>query len=144
MPELKWSNALAAEAQKKANDCKPDVHSSSGENLAAASRVSNGAPVLPAMTDQEAFEESWYCEIKNYDFNAPVFKGGFTSDCRDVNGHFTQVVWRDSCYLGCGRATCQIAGQPGTHWVCRYSPPGNVNASDISVLKQQVLPPECK
>ena len=59
--------------------------------------------MIGGLSDKDAFERSWYCEINNYDFNNPQFKGGFTQNCRNVNGHFTEVVWKDTCQLGCGR-----------------------------------------
>jgi hypothetical protein len=146
---LKWSAELAQQAQAYAEKCRLGVHGSTGENLAAAWKEVNGAPVLPALTDREAFETTWYCENKNYDFNNPVFKGGSTSECKDVNGHFTQVVWKDSCQLGCGRADCDITDSngivhKGTQWVCRYLPAGNVNVTNVDVLKDQVRPGTCK
>src|SRR5690242_465516 len=107
---LTWSNELAEKAQAFASECKLGQHSgtSDGENLADAYMIKNGQPVLPALSDREAFENTWYCEVANYNFKDPVFKGGFTSQCRDVNGHFTQVVWKDTCQLGCGRADCEM------------------------------------
>jgi hypothetical protein len=151
---LTWSNELALAAQAYASKCILDAHDPAassgafGENMANAWAELNGKAVLPALSDQQAFEQTWYCEVNNYDFNSPVFKGGFTANCKDVNGHFTQVVWKDTCQLGCGRATCKIRDdkgveRDGTHWVCRYRPSGNVNAADANVLKKEVLPPVC-
>ena len=148
---LTWSNELAAAAQAYAQQCKLTEHGAKGENMANAWAEMNGNPVLPAMSDRDAFEKTWYCEINNYDFDNPQFKGGFAENCKEVNGHFTQVVWKDSCQLGCGRADCDIPdGQGGVHkgtlWVCRYNPIGNVNTGDIIILKQQVRRPhpECR
>jgi uncharacterized protein YkwD len=141
---LTWSNELAAAAHAYAEKCVLNMHGSDGENMADAWTETNGNAVLPALSDKDAFEKTWYCEVNNYDFNNPQFKGGFTANCKDVNGHFTQVVWKDTCQLGCGRATCEISGHKGTHWVCRYKPAGNVNVADVSLLKQQVRPPLCK
>jgi uncharacterized protein YkwD len=146
VPPLKWCESLAISAQTYANECILNARGASGENMADHWRTdANGNPILPALSDRDAFEKTWYCEIDNYDFNNPVFKGGFTSNCQNVNGHFTQVVWKDTAFLGCGRATCEIGGHTGTHWVCRYQPPGNVNVDSPFVLAQQVLPkkPEC-
>jgi hypothetical protein len=146
VPELTWNAQLAREAQDYANKCILGTHGSDGENMADAwATVIVGGkeqPKLPAKTDRQAFEDTWYCEIKNYDFKNPVFRGGFTRNCVDVNGHFTQVMWKDTRELGCGKATCTMKDEngndrKGTHWVCRYNPPGNQGTS-ASVLKQQV------
>jgi hypothetical protein len=150
---LIWSNDLAEAAQAYASECKIGVHdgtTSDGENLADAWAFDSNGPVLPALSDKDAFEQTWYCEVANYDFNNPVFNGGFTTGCKDVNGHFTQIVWKDTCALGCGRETCTIKDDAGvdhlgTHWVCRYRPRGNVNADNPAVLKQEVhAPNECQ
>ena len=98
-------------------------HGSTGESVANGSSVSNGHPVLPASTDRQAFESTWYCEIRNYDFNNPTFKGGFPSNCQNVNGHFTQVVWKDTRQLGCGRATCTIKSAIREHTGYADMPP---------------------
>jgi hypothetical protein len=47
------------------------------------------------------------------------------------------------------RATCEMTDDrgvvhKGTHWVCRYKPPGNINTTDVNVLKQQVHAPTCE
>lgn len=145
---LKWSAELAEAAQAYAEQCILDMHGATGENMADAFRYDASGDILPALTDREAFEKTWYCEVNNYDFNNPSYVGGFTAGCRDVNGHFMQVVWKDTCELGCGRATCEMTDRngnvhQGTHWVCRYRPPGNVNVDNQSVLLDQVKPPLC-
>ncbi|MCX5521109.1 CAP family protein [Kaistia defluvii] len=145
-PKLKWCESLAKSAQVYASQCivgshDPNIAPNTGENIANATYIENGSPVLPALSDRDAFEQTWYCEIANYDFDDPAIVGGFTQNCQRVNGHFTQVVWKDSGFLGCGRATCEIGGVQGTQWVCRYRPAGNFNASDPFVLRQQVHRP---
>ncbi len=145
-PKLKWCTSLAKGAQIYADKCivsahDPSVAADIGENMAAAAYEVNGMPVLPAMSDRDAFEQSWYCEIANYNFDNPVFVGGFTRNCQKVNGHFTQVVWKDTAFLGCGRQNCTVDGRKGTQWVCRYRPRGNVNTDDPFVLRQQVHRP---
>ena len=56
--------------------------------------------------------QSWYSEIKDYDYNNPGFSSAI--------GHFTQLVWKGSNEIGCG-ASC------GVYCVitCNYYPPGN-------------------
>lgn len=142
--KLKWCSSIAKSAQTYASKCivgahDPNIAPDTGENIANAYYIDgSGNPVLPALSDEDAFDQTWYCEIDNYDFNNPVFVGGFTRNCERVNGHFTQVVWKDTEYLGCGRATCEINGHQGTQWVCRYKLRGNVNVDNPFVLSQQV------
>ena len=57
--------------------------------------------------------EAWYNEVEFYDFDNP----GVTMPPGEMVGHFTAMVWRDSCELGCGVTENFV--------VCRYSPPGN-------------------
>ena len=147
VPPLEWSATLQKAAQAYADQCITDQHGAPLENLAAAFTEVGSAAVLPALKDRDAFEQVWYCEVNNYNFDNPVLKGGFTSKCKTVNAHFTQVVWKDTCQLGCGRANCPVKDDQGrthqgTFWVCRYSPVGNNR--DVSVLKQQVFRRECQ
>lgn len=104
VPPLTWSTEIAATAQVWANRCvfDHDHNSGLGENLAWGTRL----------TAREAVR-LWYEEIGEYNYASPGFGPA---------GHFTQVIWRDSRQLGCGKAICQ--GE--VFWVCRYSPPGNV------------------
>lgn len=107
---LKWSASLANDARAWANNlvgsCRL-VHDQgrppSGENLAMQSW--NGSPdsVLTMWTEQE--------DPGNGRFIWPN------------SGHFSQVLWRGTKYVGCGTASrsgCTIH-------VCRYRAPGNCN-----------------
>ncbi|CAF0960944.1 unnamed protein product [Didymodactylos carnosus] len=71
----------------------------------------------------------WYDEIKYYNFNRPGFSSGAS--------HFTQVVWKDSIYLGVGVAY----GNNGrlAYVVTNYYPAGNVQGD----YQQNVLPEQC-
>ncbi|XP_029961495.1 Golgi-associated plant pathogenesis-related protein 1 [Salarias fasciatus] len=66
------------------------------------------------LTGKEAVD-SWYAEIKDYNFKNPGFQGN--------TGHFTQVVWKSSTELGVGMATdgntAFVVGQ--------YRPAGNIS-----------------
>ncbi|XP_039630178.1 uncharacterized protein LOC120542095 isoform X1 [Polypterus senegalus] len=70
--------------------------------------------------------DSWYSEIKDYDFSNPGFMGN--------TGHFTQVVWKDSKEVGVGKATdgktIYVVGQ--------YKPAGNI--SNDGFFQKNVLP----
>ncbi|XP_035855724.1 Golgi-associated plant pathogenesis-related protein 1-like [Sander lucioperca] len=97
VPKMTLSSELSASAQKWADHLlaiddlehnKPEDIENIGENLYMESSET--------LTEKEAVD-SWYSEIKDYNWSSP----GFSSE----TGHFTQVVWKDSKELGVGIAT---------------------------------------
>jgi uncharacterized protein YkwD len=120
---LAWSPRLAAVAQRWAEHLRDDGcgfdHSDSpyGENLAAGEGTLDAAAVVGMWAEEE----------RAYDFG----RGGFSMD----TGHFTQVVWRDTTAVGCGRTACNGLDL----WVCNYDPPGNVAGGH----RANVSPPRC-
>ncbi|XP_072570796.1 uncharacterized protein [Paramormyrops kingsleyae] len=75
--------------------------------------------------------ESWYSEIKDYDFSEPGYQKN--------TGHFTQVVWKDSQEMGIGLAT---DGKGNVFVVAQYRPAGNI--TNAGYYEQNVLPPHDK
>jgi hypothetical protein len=128
VPSASYSPDLHNAAQAWANTCLIRHSGVPGENLYAAS----------VGTRDDAWNAAvnwWYNEINNYNFNNP----GFST----ATGHFTQVIWRGTTQIGCGRAVCDgrqvnIPGNVG-YWVCRYNPPGNY----LGQFPANV-PPRCK
>jgi uncharacterized protein YkwD len=100
---LSWSTKLAQVAQQWANTLRDKGcafgHSSGnyGENLAAGTS---------GTLDPEAVVGMWYDEVAHYKFP----DGGFSMK----TGHFTQVVWRGTTHVGCGRSQCKGMDI----WVC--------------------------
>ncbi|KAJ4962464.1 hypothetical protein NE237_022403 [Protea cynaroides] len=114
---ITWNDSIAAYAEKYANsrvgDCALE-HSMGpyGENLAIGGAGTDAINM-------------WVSEKPHYDPSS--------NSCTGVDGphgclHYTQVVWRDSIRLGCGRAKCN--GQNDAFFViCSYDPPGNYEGS---------------
>ena len=70
--------------------------------------------------------ESWYNEVKMYDYNNPGFSGD--------TGHFTQLVWKGTTQLGC--ASSQASESGNWYVVCNYNPAGNM----LGDFENNVLP----
>ena len=74
----------------------------------------------------KVMSNAWYDEIKDYNFDKPGFKGS--------TGHFTQVVWKNSKYVGFGFAKSKTGYNYG---VANYFPAGNyINEFDKNVFKE--------
>ena len=71
---------------------------------------------------------SWYDEIKDYNFNNPERKTG-------VVGHFTQLVWKGSREVGFG---CGVSSDGAYYIVANYFPAGNY----VGDYPKNVLPPQ--
>lgn len=110
-PALQWNADVAKVAQNwadtiaRSDQMKHRQPNKYGENIFWMS----GGQVTGEMVTN-----SWYNEIKDYNYSRP----GFSMK----TGHFTQVVWKDSTQIGCGLAKSR---RGGTYVVCNYNPPGN-------------------
>ncbi|RGP73352.1 hypothetical protein FLONG3_6388 [Fusarium longipes] len=116
---LKWNKTLeefASDYLDDLDDCKFE-HSGGpyGENLAI------GYPNVTASI------EAWGDERDKYDFDDAEFD--------EETGHFTQLVWKDTTTVGCGRKLC---GEKGWYLVCEYWPRGNVEGQfEEEVVKEE-------
>ena len=111
---VQWSEELAGQAQQWADylakhSCKMK-HSDTrdGENLSWSNYAAKPKNVVG----------DWCSEKKYYREGMKISAGGIGR-----YGHYTQVVWPVTKYIGCGRARCKNGEEV---WVCRYSPVGNV------------------
>lgn len=148
VPLMTWDSAIAANAQTWADNGHYG-HSSTafrtlpgiggtGENLAWGYPTRSGKDSVQA----------WYDEI--------IFTDGTPGSCTDKNSdagneaicHYTQVVWKSSTKLGCGKGKANVVnGQNsynGDFWVCHYGPPGNYGGQFTSnVLAPAKTAAEC-
>lgn len=110
---IKWSPELAKEAQAWAEKlakkgCKMNhSNTKNGENIFWSSYESSATLAV----------DNWGSEKKDY-------KGEKISGSNYHKfGHYTQMVWHNTQFVGGGRARCKNGG---VIWVCQYSPAGNV------------------
>ncbi|KAF8726920.1 hypothetical protein HU200_019403 [Digitaria exilis] len=113
VPPLRWSSKLARYARRwswlRRFDCVL-MHSPAspyGENVFRGSG-----------TDWRASDaiRDWASEAANFDWRAQACHPG--QEC----GHFTQLVWNDTQYVGCGRTECFTQH---VFITCSYDPAGN-------------------
>ena len=110
VPPVAWSDEIASTAQAWAEHLRDTrkcglLHSDTryGENLAAGKDM-----------DAERAVRMWAGEFDNYRYSP-----NYEFETR--SGHYSQIVWRKTTNIGCGRATCGS----NSVVVCRYSPAGN-------------------
>jgi len=134
-PALVWDEAIAANAQSWANQglwahsttASPPANvvdgASLGENLAWGS---------PARTGLQAVN-AWYAEVKDTHGGAGLATSMSDKPTSKPIGHYTQVVWKSSARIGCGKA--KLNDKDGDYWVCQYGPLGNMGGQ----FEQNVL-----
>ena len=118
VPPLKWSGDLARQACEWAQQLTRSLtfkHSGAkgeGENIWIGTA---GAFSFTQMIDS-------FGEEKRY-FRAGVFPNVSTTGRSFDVGHYTQMIWRHTTYVGADG----FKGSDGNYrLVCRYSPPGNM------------------
>jgi hypothetical protein len=118
LPPLAWSETLAQDAQAWAS-----------HNAALGGRT------IQHSYRKDQGESSWWGTSKAFTYTQMIdvwgaekqhFKPGMFPDLSTTGnwidvGHYTQMVWKTTQYVGCGLAT---AGGNDI-LICRYSPPGN-------------------
>lgn len=118
-PALKWSPELSKFAQEWAdhladNNCDMQHRPHSGEwSQKYGENIFWGS--ASSYTPLDA-SESWYSEIKDYTYAALNESNWYNT------GHYTQMVWKNTTYVGIGVAKCSDGG---IIIVANYDPPGN-------------------
>src|SRR3712207_6389549 len=125
-PPLAWDDTIAESAQAYADQLLPTVQTQGlvhdpntpyGENLYYAWSSGDGA-TAPDPLDALI---SWYEEKALYDADPePV------ADPIQEWGHYSQMVWTGTQWLGCGATSGFQNGQWDTVVVCRDDPAGNI------------------
>ncbi|MBU0967827.1 MAG: SCP-like extracellular [Proteobacteria bacterium] len=132
-PEVKWSKELESKAINRLKQLQKlgcvMKHSGPGENLfwASARETAN---------KKNAFGQwIWHGEVQKISEKDVVFmwagekemysykQGTCSAPLGETCGHYTQLVWKDTREIGCGRSICKDKSQV---WLCLYAPAGNI------------------
>jgi uncharacterized protein YkwD len=134
---LAWDAALAATAQAWADQCvdlaapfgfidtNPDRSDGYpwyvGENAYGSAGSASGVNAVAL----------WAGEVQNYEYD--------TNTCSAICGHYTQIVWAATEFVGCGISSC-----PGLTFgnsvVCNYGPGGNTGGRPYEVPEPSSWP----
>jgi pathogenesis-related protein 1 len=125
IPGVKWSPKLEGTSQSYAETLKSTQacnlsHSQAsdyGENLfwASPTSYSDGRSEVQTVTPTQVVDD-WGSEQADYDASSNTCAWG------KACGHYTQMVWKNTTEVGCGKAVCPDNSQI---WVCHYQPAGN-------------------
>lgn len=110
---LTTNESLVEEAKKRAQRiAELDIMSHDGSKKGLGENIfyAKGYPNI----DCDMAVRSWYSEVKEVDFDKQVYPGS--------TGHFTQVVWKNTKSVGCGKA---VSSSQKVYIVCEYFPAGN-------------------
>lgn len=118
----KWADDIAKRDQMEHSNCTLPGGGRVGENIYMCWSSDPNA----TCNAKDACQ-SWYDEIKDYNYN----KSGFSMK----TGHFTQVVWKESRELGIAFAK---SPKGSIYVVANYRPAGNMQGDfDENVLQKQ-------
>ncbi|XP_023950980.1 venom allergen 5 2 [Bicyclus anynana] len=122
-----WDNELAAKARNwsanyvfKHNPDRtvPSRRFGTGENLYYA-----GNSRKDWVLKVDSANEAWFNEYKDFKYG-PLGAEHFKDPKKPV-GHYTQMAWWNSVYLGCAVSTKLEKGMKAYYVVCNYGPSGN-------------------
>ncbi|XP_014228227.1 venom allergen 5-like [Trichogramma pretiosum] len=128
MPDLVWDNELAAMAQRWANTCRQSVDSCRnterfpvGQSVGYRGTTGNAHSLRVTSIVQD-----WYDQVVYHD-GARV-SAGFRNRGADQRyvGTYTQIVWADTSYVGCGSTRYRDGRYNTLYLVCNYGPSGNI------------------
>ncbi|XP_075744607.1 venom allergen 5-like [Rhipicephalus microplus] len=137
MRKLRWDDGLAEVAEALAKQCRLQHDSGrhrltvkfrhTGQNMAAYWK-SNGDTNDSSSwvgNDIEKAVKSWFNEYRHY---PPMAVTKFSENAVGPVGHFTQVVWANTEFVGCGAARFRKNNGRGgatNLYVCNYADAGN-------------------
>nr|ACE95060.1 CRISP toxin [Heloderma suspectum cinctum] len=121
MLKMTWSNKIAQNAQRSANQCTLE-HTSKEERTIDGVECGENLFFSSAPYTWSYAIQNWFDERKYFRFN-------YGPTAQNVMiGHYTQVVWYRSHELGCAIAYCPHQATYKYYQVCQYCPGGNIRS----------------
>ncbi|KAJ8727623.1 hypothetical protein PYW07_001742 [Mythimna separata] len=126
MKMMVWDEELAAKASQWA---KRNLRNHNPDKTVRSNRFTVGESMhwyattdLEAVLKPESVLKSWFSEHVNYTFG-PLKRSDFQKEYHI--GHYTQMVWSNSVYVGCGISKTTNSRMNKFFTVCNYGPGGN-------------------
>ncbi|XP_077489490.1 scoloptoxin SSD976-like [Amblyomma americanum] len=138
MRKLYWHPELAAVAQAHANQCmsESDHKHDHAQARTTVTFDSVGQNALWEANNYDKSKRVWHVHMRNWfaEHRSCPVKTVDSFRARGDGariGHFTQLVWADTQYIGCGYSYYTLDGVEGdrkyqSFYVCNYAPTGNV------------------
>ncbi|CAB3233830.1 unnamed protein product [Arctia plantaginis] len=124
-----WDNELYVKAQAYAQTHPKGRHNP--DKTVPSGRFTTGESLYRKWTSDRNYKltpntaiESWYSEHVNYTYG-PLRDSDFDKS-KPAIGHYTQLVWSASVYIGCGISETYEGNQKVVYAVCNYGPSGNI------------------
>jgi pathogenesis-related protein 1 len=111
VPNLEYSEECAAYAQRWA---KYLAQKNKGLNHSNSNKYGENIYWCSAEASETKMVDSWVKEKKLFSTKSRKHNS--------KNGHYTQVIWKDTKFVGAGMA---VAKDGSEYWVCTYYPAGN-------------------
>ncbi|KAH6936297.1 hypothetical protein HPB50_015227 [Hyalomma asiaticum] len=138
MYELEWNDELAEVAQAFAEQCDYSDHDhpearitskfkSVGQNYGWAIDT-----VKQTTIEVKSWIEEWTKE--SFSYRVEDISSFNTKRATGVVTHFTQVIWAETHYVGCGFSTFQHGQGYARIFVCNYAPAGNVYGKPVYLV----------
>lgn len=143
MRKLYWNAELAAVAQAHANQCPSEWAQKHDEPNARKTVTFDtvGQSAAWEAFNYDQSKRSWRVQIGNWiaEYKAcPVDRIAYFRDRDDGVriGHFTELIWAETQYVGCGYSYYTLDGVEGdkkyqAFYVCNYAPTGNVFSKPV-------------
>ncbi|GAB6019048.1 hypothetical protein CHUAL_000675 [Chamberlinius hualienensis] len=139
MNEIAWDSNLAKLAQDWADKCqyghnkpKDKDFKDVGQNIA---QLQANYDIVKNFTSPI---DAWFDEVYKPGYPPDGYSTQYTKAVplvfTDATGHYTQIVWANTSYIGCGFVKYDPQNPPYTqalYYVCNYGPAGNYIGLDI-------------